>query len=422
MANKTGLTYNDCTIGANEPLDKYTINRVFRRCYSVAKDRAERLVEIAETKPYIASETAPGAVRFVKEYESANQRAVSDAHVMNLSSFIQYADEVVKVSDKCMESAVGGITVYTQMNESSVNILPNGLKLMTGSFVVGYNDVDLTRLQDENIHDMDSDEKKDAFYSTTFLGRGELSGMTGKKVVYVPYMDRARIDEYDADQHRKMSARGELSSNLFEKHMRAFRVASDIGAERNKYIVEAMFNFSFSIQDFITFCDMKDVGVESEVGTTKKRKHGEAELNMATKQTYRDKFYFYRKPVIVVQAIDVSPDYNQFNKTERNGELTDMERPINSGVDASTYVPPRNTAFVENFSCDYDVGDYDAGTEGLLESGDYVSDMIGEVVNNNLTIGLSSRFVIGDDRDNVGYASAKKLNHKIKVTFMLMGV
>ena len=418
MATKTGLTYNDCTIGANEPLDKYTINRVFRRCYAVAQDRATRLLEVTETKPYVASETAPGAVHFVDEYQNSNQRAVSDAHVMNLSSFVQYADEVVKVSDKCMESSVGGITVYTQMNKSSVNILPNGLKLMTGSFVVGYNDIDLSRLEDENIHDMDDDDAKDAFYRAKLYGSGELSGLTGKTVVYVPYIDRARMDEYSADQNRKFSARGELSTNLFEKRMRAFRVASDIGAERNKFIVEAMFNFSFSIQDFITFCDMKDVGVETESGT---RKHGEAALKPDTKQTYRDKFFFYRKPVIIVQAIDVSPDYNEFNKMTRDGELVDLEQPINSGVDASVYTPPRNTAFVENFSCDYDVGDYNAGSE-KIESGDYVSDMIGEVVNNNLTIGLSSRFVIGDDRDNLGYASARKLNHKVKVTFMLMGV
>ena len=400
MGNTTSLRYEDCTVGANEPLDKYTINRVFRRCYEVSKDRVSRLLDIRESPPYAASEDAVGVVRFVDEYKDSGQRALSPAHVLNLSSFMQYADKVVRVSDKCMETATDEGEVYTVLNETSVNTLPNGIKMLTGSFVVGFNRLDLNKLIGDNegkYVDVDGPDK-DAFYSTRL--------QSGQSVVYVPYVDRARMDEYKADPHPAYTGRGPLSEDVFERRMKAIRVTSDVGGERNRYLVESLFSLSFSIQDFVTYCDLRDVGNE---GGAPEWKHGEAELVGGTEVDYPGRFYFYRRPVILVQAVVVDPSFNRFNRdVGRNGERVDLEEPLRSGADSSVYVPPRTTAFVENFSCDYDANKD--------------SDMVGSVVNNNLTIGLSSRFFVGDDRDNAGFASASKLNHKVKVTFMLMGV
>lgn len=404
MSDKTTLKYEDCTIGANEPVDKYTINRVFRRCYDVAKDRVERLAEVAEMKPYAASEDTPGVVRFVSSYSNSNQRALSPVHVMNLGAMMEYGNKVVYDTEKHVRKSVSDdVSIYTKLNDMTANILPNGLKLMTGSFVVGFNRVDLSKLiGEEKFVDMDADGK-DAFYSTMMSADG--STKYDIKSVYVPYIDRARMNEYDGDGHNLFSGRAELSENMFETRMRAFKVTSDVSGERNRYVTEAIYNLSFSIQDFITFCDLHDI--ESE-DSNEGGNHGEIQLDTDRMHTYANKFYFYRKPVIMVQAIDISPDFNKFNRIGEDGELVDLEQPICSGVDSSVYNAPRNTVFVENFSCDYDVG------EG--------SDVVGKVLNNNLTIGLSSRFVIGDDRDNIGFASASKLNHKIKVSFMLIGV
>jgi len=409
MSDKTTLTYDDCTIGANEPIDKYTLNRVFRRCLAVAKDRSERIIEVSEQKPYAASEDTPGVVRFINGYKDNGQFATTPNHILNLEAFKQYSDNVFSSGTKLIRKDINlGTSRYTKLNEATVNLLPNGVKIMTGSFVVGFNKVNLETLKSAEVfHDMDTSLKKDQFYRTMLKsGTSDVDGKQYKySVVYVPYIDRARMDEYNADKYNNYMARGELSENLFEMRMRSYRVTSDASSERNQYIVEALYNLSFSIQDFVTYCDLVDVGYERKDG---KKVYGEVALDQTKVHDSANRFYFFRKPVIMVQAIDVAPTYNLFNKMDETGELIDLEQPISSGVDTSVYHAPRNTVFVENFSCDYDVG----GT----------SDMLGDVQNNNLTIGLSSRFVIGDERDNIGYASANKLNHKIKVTFMLMGV